>query len=738
VAVSGAEDPEPAGGTAFQATASPSAGRLHILKHGDTFAVCDAYGDFVGRVERLADGAAPDGLFQDDTRILSRFTLTLGGRRPVLLSSAVSGDNVLLVVDLTNPAMPDADGAPIDEGTLHLRRSRFLWARRMHEELRLHNYGGRAVRLPLEVEVDGDFRDVFEVRGAVREARGHPLGRRVEAGRIGLAYEGRDGTRRTAWVESSAPFTADGERARFTLELPRGGEVFLLFTAGGEPRPEGPPDRPAHRRAAAAVRRSMRRTVQRGASLRTSNPLFDGWLRRARSDLALLSTDLDTGPYPYAGIPWFSTPFGRDAIITALEVLWLDPEVARGVLAYLARRQATEVSAFSDAEPGKILHETRKGEMAVLGEVPFRVYYGGVDTTPLFVLLAGAYFARTGDLAFVRAIWPAVRAALDWIDRYGDADGDGFVEYERHADTGLANQGWKDSHDSIFHADGSDAEGPIALCEVQGYVYAARLGAAALAEALGEPALAGALREAAGRLREAFDRTFWSEELGTYVLALDGAKRPCRVRTSNVGHLLFCGLVPAQRALRVADQLLEPAFFSGWGVRTVAASEARYNPMSYHNGSIWPHDTALVAGGLGRYGCTAHAARLLAALFDAASAFEDFRLPELFCGFARRPGEPPTAYPVACLPQAWATGAAYLLLQAALGVEVDARERTVTVTNPTLPPFLDEVVVRRLAVGDAEASLRFTAADRRVETALSEASRDVGLVLRAAPEAGAG
>jgi glycogen debranching enzyme len=716
------------GGTALGAAQAGT--RLHVLKHGDMFAVCDVHGDMVGRIERTGATIGPDGLFQDDTRILSRWELKLAGAQPVLLGSHVSGDNVLLVVDFTNPPLSDATARTVAEGTLHVRRSRFLWERRMYEEIRVHNYDTRPVRLPLELHFEADFRDVFEVRGAVRGSRGEALPDRVAPGIVELAYRGRDQRTRTVTLAGSPSPKVRGRTQTFELEIPAREERFVLLVVGTEGPPARPPDRTRHRQAAAAARRAMRHESRRGATIATSNEVLDAWLRRARTDLALLVTDLDTGPYPYAGIPWFSTAFGRDAIITALEVLWLDPTLARGVLSYLAARQATEVSAFRDAEPGKILHETRKGEMALLGEVPFHTYYGGVDTTPLFVLLAGAYFERTGDLAFVRSIWPAIEAALAWIETAGDADGDGFVEYERQADTGLANQGWKDSHDSIFHADGADAPGPIALCEVQAYVYAARLAAAEIAAALGSKGLAGTLREQAAALRERFEQAFWDDELGSYVLALDGRKRPCRVRTSNAGYALFCGIASPERARRAARQLLTPDSFSGWGVRTVAASEARYNPMSYHNGSIWPHDNAIVAGGLGRYGLTAQAARLLGALFDAAAAFDAFRLPELFCGFPRRAGEEPTTYPVACLPQAWASGAVYLLLQASLGIAVDGRGRRIVVTSPTLPSFVDEVVVRGLQVGEGWASLRFATGAGGVEISLLETTGDVALVLR--------
>jgi len=682
---------------AISAPASLQERRPCTLKHGDTFGVFDRSGDIV-----TGEGFA-EGLYHYDTRHLSRLELVFAGARPILLSSSIRDDNATFTCDLTNPDL-SGNGAPLEHDLLHIRRSKFLYDGTCYERVAVRNFADRPQLVALEMHFAADFADLFEVRGASRSRRGVSHDPAVGAAAVTLSYTGLDEYRRTTSLRfDPVPHTLTARKASYRLSLPAGGRCVIYIEVGcdQDTDSEAPGERlgKVYLRAMLRARRALRLSASRAASVATSNEIFNEAARRSVSDLYMLVTDTAQGPYPYAGIPWFSTAFGRDAIITALQTLWLDPAIARGVLHYLAANQATEVDPVADAEPGKILHEVRRGEMAELGEVPFRRYYGSVDATPLFVMLAGAYLERTGDVAVLRPLWRHVEAALRWIDEYGDRDGDGFVEYFRMTEKGLANQGWKDSHDSVFHADGTQAHGPIALCEVQAYVHGAKLAGSRIAAALGMPEQAAALAGEAGRVRERIEAAFWSEEIGTYALALDGDKRPCLVRSSNAGHMLLTEVAAPEHARRVAEQMMSSHFFSGWGVRTIASSEARYNPMSYHNGSVWPHDNAMIAMGLARYGLREPAASIFEGLFGACSYIELRRLPELVCGFPRRRAQGPTFYPVACAPQAWSAATPLSLLQSCLGLGFDATSRTVIFDRPVLPDFLDEVVLRRLAIG---------------------------------------
>jgi glycogen debranching enzyme len=667
--------------------------RPRTQKHGDIFSMFDHNGD------ALSGPGSPEGVYFRDTRYLSHFFLTIGGERPLLLSSMLRDDNALLIFDLANPDLYENGAIALQHDLIHIRRTRFLWNAACYERVSLRNYDEAPRTIRLELAFAADFADLFEVRGARRRKRGRTHEPVIGKDHVSLAYTGLDRvTRRTVLRFDPCPASLDGERAVFELKLrPRQTcQVFIEILCGTEPQAYCP--RRLFFSSLREARRSVRTSVMNAATVITSNDVFNEAVRRAVADLYMLVTETEDGPYPYAGIPWFSTIFGRDAIITALQTLWLDPSIARGVLKHLAANQATEENPAADAEPGKILHEVRYGEMAELGEVPFRRYYGSVDATPLFVMLAGAYLERTGDVETIRALWPNIEAALAWIADYGDRDGDGFVEYGRRTMEGLVNQGWKDSYDAFFHADGRLAVGPIALCEVQAYVYGALKAAAAMTLAMGLRGPSLEFETKAEELRARFDRAFFDEELGTYVLALDGNNKPCRVRASNAGHTLFTGIAYAHRAAPVVAALMDRTSFSGWGIRTVATTEARYNPMSYHNGSVWPHDNALIAAGLSRYGFREEASRVFEGLFMASTYIDLRRLPELFCGFLRQRSRGPTFYPVACSPQAWAAVTPLSILQSCLGMGFDPASGTLLFHQPLLPEFLDEVVLRGISL----------------------------------------
>ncbi|HKB40139.1 MAG TPA: amylo-alpha-1,6-glucosidase, partial [Gemmataceae bacterium] len=614
------------------AAASVADERTRVLKHGDTFAVFDHYGDI------KPGGLGEEGLYHEGTRYLSCLLLELEGGRPFFLGSTVRDENDQLAVTLTNPDLCHGGEVRVPLGTLHLALKKFLWQGTCYQHLRVKNHGLRLVTVSLSLHFEADYADIYEVRGMKRHARGVDLLPDVGPDQVILGYQGLDDViRRTHLRFTPRPKRLTASSARLDLSLTPQREATLTVSIGCERQP-GVASLLSFDEARAEAEVNLERYKAWSCHLRSSNGQVNAWVNRAVSDLHMMTTDLPTGPYPYAGVPWFNTPFGRDGLITALECLWLRPDLARGVLAYLASTQATAIVPEEDAEPGKILHETRNGEMAVLKEMPFGHYYGSVDGTPLFVLLAGAYFERTGDRAFMEFLWPSVEAALSWIERYGDRDGDGFVEYHRQSPEGLIHQGWRDSDDAVFHADGSPAEGPVAPCEVQGYVYAAWQAGSRLAELCGDKAFAAELTRRAEVLKRRFEEAFWCEELSTYAVALDGARRPCRVRTSAAGQCLFTGIVPSERARRVARTLMTPESFSGWGIRTVAASEARYNPMSYHNGAVWPHDNALIAWGMSRCGQGERAVQILEGMFEAGLTFELHRMPELFCGFPRDPG----------------------------------------------------------------------------------------------------
>jgi glycogen debranching enzyme len=669
-----------------------------VLKHDEAFLVANRHGD----LPSLAGSEL--GFYVDGTRFLRQLELRVQGQRPIVLNAGVSEDALQAAIDLTNPDVALTPDLLLPGRSLRIARRLTVQGSQLYQRLLIEAFHPDALDLSLGLRFAADFVDVFEVRGHPRERRGELLPAVVSPTTVRLAYRGLDKVIRTTTLTfSPAPDRLDETGAEYRLTLAPGAGADLTLVATATTEPDVPA--PALDYAEALRRRHDVTARLDGAEVRSNHELFDLWVARSRRDLKLLLTETPDGVVPYAGIPWYVAPFGRDALITALQVLPFEPAIAAGTLRFLARHVGRVDDAFTDQEPGKIMHELRRGEMAACREIPFIPYYGTVDAPPLFVLLLAEYCKWTADVDFVRALWPTAEAVLDWMRQAADAHG-GYLAYATASPRGLVNQGWKDSHDAIMHASGELARPPIALAEAQGYQYAALLAAAEVAEAIGRPARAPELRARAGRLRERFESDFWLPDEAYYALALDRDGRPCRVIASNAGHLLWTRLVSDSRAAIVARRLMADDMYTGWGVRTLARGERLYNPMSYHNGSVWPHDTAIAAAGMRRYGLAEPFLTLTTGLFQAVLQFENVRMPELFCGFPRADGYGPTHYPVACAPQAWAAGVVFMLISSMLGLTPSAADNHLALNQPRLPPWLSWIELRNLRLRDSRLTLR--------------------------------
>lgn len=684
--------------------------RSLVLKEGDLFAV------LTGSGEIPEEGAF--GLFSRDTRFVSGYRLALEDGEPLTVLRASQPAPYAARLFMANAGRSGERPRPAH--VVAVDRTLVVTGRAMLERIRVTNYGHEPLFLGLHLQVAADFRDIMAIRRVAPPGGGRLQPSRTLAAGAGwvLAYRGQDGVERSLAV-ACRPGCEAGSAAEGRLDLrwelalaPGERRVVGLWLAPheGEGMPPAPPEAPEQEaeRALERLEAGYRTWRQQVARIRVGEPRLARLLERGLEDLRALLSDFGEGPFPVAGIPWFAAPFGRDSLWTAYFLLPFAPQLARAVLRTLARFQAERCDDWTDAEPGKILHELRFGELARLGLIPHRPYYGTVDATPLFVALAADYTLATGERGTFQDLEGAVLRAVEWMERYGDIDGDGFLEYRRRSWGGLDNQGWKDSWDSTWHADGSLASPPIAPVEVQGYAYRAYRSLAALMERMGRSDEARRWADRARALAERFDRAFWLDDLGYYAHALDGQRRPLAVVTSNPGHGLWAGIVPQGRLPRVVSRLMDPALFSGYGLRTVAAGQARYNPMSYHNGSVWPHDTAIAAAGLARCGYRTEAARLLRGLLDASEHFEGARLPELFCGFDRAEG-PPVPYPTACSPQAWAAAAPFSMLATLVGLEVDGWSGRAAVQG-RIPVWLGEVEVEGLPTGRGSARLRLAPA----------------------------
>jgi glycogen debranching enzyme len=652
------------------------------------------------------------GLYYRDTRHLSRIELLLGGRQPVVLTSSADR-GYSETVELTNLELRAADGRVVPQAVVHVRRTRVV-ADKLYELLRVRNYDRLPVDIALDLHFDADFADLFEVRGVRRRRRGRLRPPEATGTTLTFAYEGLDDVVRTTVVTFTDPPTSlRGGRARYRLRLAPGERLLLRYDVAVAPDPP-PPLAAAHtasdadlNQALGAVRRDHERWAAESTDIFTDNEQLTTVLRRAQEDLRVLTMAAEDGRVTLAGVPWFSAPCGRAMLTVGLETLLLDLRFARSGVRYLARRQGRVNSAFRDEQPGKIMHELRRGELANLRAIPHTPYFGAIDTTPLWLLTLCELTMWTGDLEGFDLLHQAVEAAVKWLGIDGDADGDGFVEYERRSRAGLLNQGWRDSGDAIVHADGSLARGPIALAEVQGYVYYAKRRLAAIYGQLGDVERAERMAQDARELKRRFNERFWMEDEQFFAMALDGGKRQVKTVCSTIGHCLWSRIVADEHVDAVAKRLLAPDMFSGWGVRTVSKSSVAYNPMSFYNGGVWPYDTAIAANGLKKHGYAQESNRIALGLFEAALAYERTRLPELFCGFSRQSSPRPVSFPMACWPHASASGALFLVLQSMLGIYAQADENVVYVHDPVLPKWIGEVGLRNLHIGRTTMDLVF-------------------------------
>lgn len=692
-----------------------------------------------GESPRLFAGNSELGVYFNDTRYLGIWEMTINGVAPISLAHELRGGGNTVVFSMTNRDLTKISGTGrIPRDTFLIRRILTLSEDTLFETYEIKNFSHESQTLQLEQWGGGKFDDVFEVRGYARIKRGKMLPAQDISSLEGhpehkttvLQYEGLDGVVRSTYLnrlfQSEKIRVSPSLVGHFTrLEIPGKSTALLktIVSFDEQVRPllcQIPYGQLSISDQMEALSKNAKNSPFGGIKIESDNAIFNRAIRSAELDIFMLlgqespNQDLNspTGKeeklfYPYAGVPWFSAPFGRDGIITAYQLLPWYPAIARGVLEFVFKTLGTRMDPFTDEQPGKVFHEMRRGEMSKTREIPFIPYYGSVDATPLSLILLHEYIRWTLDLDFLRAIWPQAMRALEWVEKWGDIDQDGFLEYAKLSPNGLVNQGWKDSHDSIMHADGTLARAPIKLCEVQGYAFRARVGMSSLAHLLGEEVLAQRLRQEALELKSRFTESFWNAE-GRYIyLALDGENQPCAVRTSNMGQCLWSQILAPLQGKAVAEHLLSDAMFSGYGIRTLSARETSYNPLSYHNGSVWPHDNSLIMEGLRMYGFSEELEKLSMGLLNVLEASSDFRLPELFCGFRRRDEAPPVPYEVACKPQAWAAGAVFLMLKSMLGLSMDADQKYVVFHSPILTPKMKYLEIKGLRGRDWEMDLLF-------------------------------
>lgn len=684
------------------------------LKCNEAFIVTDVAGDLLQSEREM-------GLYLQATRYLRICNLFLEGYPLVPLYHSIANEGDSCQIDLTNPQL-SIGGDVMEANTILVRRCLKLQNNLLIQSIEVSSFHVTSLALELCLEAGADFYDIFEVRGWPREKRGHLYARQKSTQNLTFRYRGLDKVaRKTSLIFTPVASRIEGDRAFWKLQLSKGQplKIHLAIQMHEESSKHF-----VNFAGTANANEIVSPTILLDRPLpevQTNDKSFDRLLKCGIDDLLMLCSTTPQGIYPYGGIPSYVCPFGRDALIASLQFLPWIPEVARGTLAFLAAHQGKKIDLYTEEEPGKILHEFRFGELANHHEIPFAPYYGTVDATPLYLITFEAYLRWTNDLPLLEQLWDNVEAAARWMRDYGDKDKDLFLEYFSTSERGLISQGWKDSTgETVSHLDGSIAAPPIALCEVQGYAYAAYRAMGYLATRLGRLEDAVYWLEIAGKLQASFLSRFWWEDEHVFYMALDGSKQPCAIVTSNAGQCLWSGIVPDILAKKIITRLMRDDMYSGWGIRTLSAHAARYNPMSYHNGSIWPHDMALVGAGFARYGEKAKAGQLLDNLSQASQYYEGARLPELYCGFARDHQHGPIPYPLACEPQSWAAGAPFMLLSALLGFEPDAEHHSLTLRRPLLPDWLKNVEMRGLFLGEQQLSLRVERVDSSTTALITE------------------
>ena len=672
-----------------------------VIKDNDLFLLTDESGNIP---ENHPYGL---GLYTKDTRFLSKLDVKINGEEPILLHSDAA-ENYMSTILLTNPHMEKDGELILWRESVEISRTRFIYDEVLYETIKVKNYYPKQVNFNISVHMDVDFKDMFIVRGFQNGDVGSRQGQTVDGQTLTFHYVGADQLERKTfikWDREANDISIDGN-VMFDFELQHAEEesvTFIVQPQIGDSQNNKVLDKEI---ALEKLKESFTDWNDSITKVTTDVAPLQRLVDRGINDLRVLLTDLGHGKFPVAGLPWFGVPFGRDSLIAALQMLAFQPEVAKGTLYTMAKYQGTKVDPWRDEQPGKIMHEIRYGELATTNQIPFTPYYGTIDATPLFLVLLTEYVKWTGDLNIVNDLEQNIEAALTWINEYGDRDGDLFVEYHQESSKGIANQGWKDSGDSIVHRNGDYAKTPIALSEVQGYVYQAKIGIASIYDALNKEDRATQLRNEAVALKEKFDQEFWMDDVNFYAIALDEKKDQVGTITSNPGHILFSEMLNKEKEQKVVDMLVSPKMFSGYGIRTMGEGEAGYNPMSYHDGSIWPHDNSMILLGMSKLGHQNVANDVINGLIDSGAYFEYDRLPELFCGYGKEIGKA-VKYPVACSPQAWAAGTPLVFIQTILGLFPDSLNKTITI-SPELLNGMEELTVENIKVGSGVLSVKVT------------------------------